>query len=181
MWTTAIYTHDVILGKSWMAKHKCSVDWEKQVINLYMNSQRITIFPPKIIPPKQNPHSTTTIAGATQKQRQPKFQQTWRPRYNKRNNLRRKEYHTKQQKIVQRWVPVRLLQAQGFYAGNHQLWAPKTKLHQVTQGNLSRFEPLKTSTTQTAKSSHWQHQAQTKDNNCHDLRKPKQSGNKSKL
>ena len=37
--------HEVILGRSWMAKHQCSIDWAKNVISLRMNNQRLTILP----------------------------------------------------------------------------------------------------------------------------------------
>jgi hypothetical protein len=31
--------------RNWMARHRCSVDWDQQVINLTMHNQRLTIQP----------------------------------------------------------------------------------------------------------------------------------------
>ena len=35
--------HEAILGRNWMAIHKCVVDWEQQVIHLSMNNQSMLI------------------------------------------------------------------------------------------------------------------------------------------
>ena len=51
--------HEVILGRSWMAKHQCTIDWAKNVISLHMNNQRLTILPNK--PTKVNSQKESVI------------------------------------------------------------------------------------------------------------------------
>ena len=104
--------HEVILGRSWMAKHQCSIDWAKNVISLRMNNQRLTILPDK--PTNVNPHKASTITVKPKATNIPK-----RPRYATPNLCRG------QTKRQQRWVPVKLLKAQGYYHGCQQIWIPK--------------------------------------------------------
>lgn len=36
--------HDEILGQSWMAKHRCSMNWDKMTIQLYMGGQSVIVL-----------------------------------------------------------------------------------------------------------------------------------------
>ena len=112
--------HEVILGRSWMAKHQCSIDWAKNVITLHMNNQRFTILPNN--PAKVSTHEAATITFKPKAKHIPK-----QPRYATPNICKGGP------KSQHRLVPVKLLKSQGYYHGCQQIWIPKQRAIIPTQ------------------------------------------------
>ena len=102
-----------------MAKHKCSVDWDTQIISLMVNNQKVTI----------NPSSPVTKPNIPQPWYIAKKPSKYVPRQQGKNRYTiktpKRGPHAKP-RVKKRWVSMKLLEAQGYYAGHQQLWLPKS-------------------------------------------------------
>lgn len=106
------YAHEVILGRNWMAKHQCSIDWDSNIISLRMCNKRLVIKPRNLTTTKER--RGPTIAVKQEVAHIPRNTSYINPTLSRR-----------QTKCKQRWVPVQLLKVQGYYKGTHQIWIPK--------------------------------------------------------
>ena len=106
--------HDLILGRSWLFKHKCSIDWEAQQISLTVNNKRTTLPMPKLAAKNlENKHQTTTV---------PPLQNATFGKNIVQASLTPKSRHRHSKSITKRWVPKYFLKAQGFHQGKIQMW-----------------------------------------------------------
>ena len=118
--------HDIILGRSWMHKHKCQFDWDKRTITVVLCNQRV------VLPVAAEATSTTeatplatSVATAV-------------PTRKRTNNHAKKFATTKvvstKASIHKWWLPKKLLQAQHFYEENNLIWIPKQRQTSVNAG-----------------------------------------------
>ena len=137
--------HDVILGRSWMSRHKCQFNWEAHSISFVIGTKKVTIPTADItratqnattLPPKPTSRTRPThrqSANQRSKQLQSRVHQSntyiWEPKYNTASTTynRQKQFTNTMPTHVacQRWVPKTWLQAQNFYKGNRLIWVPK--------------------------------------------------------
>ena len=123
--------HDVILGRTWMHKHRCQFDWEECTINLAFGTMKITL------PAVAEATVTTAIPCAdlvaTALPTIDRKQSCTKPRVNN-------GFVTTNAAIQKWWLPKKLLQAQHFYEGKGLIWVPKAKGNlDGTASVLARF------------------------------------------
>ena len=111
--------HDVILGRSWMHKHRCQFDWEERTINVFLGNQKVTLpaAAEATITTETTPHANSVVTALPTM---------------KRTNNHAKIFATSgvvstKASVHKRWLPKKLLQAQHFYEGNELIWVPKVK------------------------------------------------------
>lgn len=115
--------HEVILGHSWMAQHNCSIDWEKHAISLTMCNHRFIVCSPRT--PHLLSSEAQSIAASIRPCVCPNHKQP-RSIY-KQNTANPPRAHQVQHQIKQRWIPLKLLQAQGYYKGKTLIWILKKR------------------------------------------------------
>jgi len=121
--------HKIILGQTWMHKHKFYLDWDKCMIQLSFGSQRVTIAAAG--------SNTTTKSSSRHSASIPTQALTKKPHCSPRYN------HTPRCTIHKRLVSKHVLQAQGYYEGNAVIWVPKCHQHiKQATGSFSWSDPM---------------------------------------
>lgn len=123
-----------------MAKHKWSVEWETQVINLTMNNQRQSIHSASCKEQQTQKAETTstTAEKATHIQTQSSQPTT---NYKRTNGPGKGPHRRLAPQSHKQWIPKRLLQAQGYYEGNKLLWIPKKLSKHPNQPQQAKDAP----------------------------------------
>ena len=126
--------HDIILGRSWMHKHRCQFDWEERTINIFLDNTKVTL--PAAAEAtntiKTTPHANSVaIALPTMKQTN-----------NRAKILVNRWVVPTKASIHKRWLPKKLLQAQRFYEGNGLIWVPKSKSNLVEKRHCKQVSML---------------------------------------
>ena len=102
-----------------MRKHKCSFDWDKNNIHLTLGNHKLVIKAATESPTAALEPEITTIppegAASPKKNVGAKF------------NIFPRQSGTKHSYTHKRWLPKKLLQAQGYHQGNTKIWVPKRK------------------------------------------------------
>ena len=145
-----LYQH-AILGRAWMQKHKCSMDWDKNTINVTHNGCHMSLplvdqntkhtvaltcdfLPPST--PKMHLFLKGTHDHEASTLRAPPLQKpiTTLPKLGVPPSSKRvyTASHTQTHKPTNQrtklvWIPKNLLLAQGYYNGNTTIWIPKNK------------------------------------------------------
>ena len=118
--------HDIILGCSWMHKHRCQFDWDKRTITVALCNQSVVlpVAAEATSTTKETPLATSVATTVSTRKRIT----------NHAKNFAATQVVSTKASIHKRWLPKKLLQAQHFYEGNNLIWIPKQRQTPVNAG-----------------------------------------------